>query len=82
MGLFGRRSRDDWSAAELAGWVDDVDVGPPLDTGAEDEVRALMAQTPLPVATATDYEDTVPRALPPRAPRPRRGLGAVIFRRR
>jgi hypothetical protein len=79
--MFGHRSRQSFTQ-ELRDWVDDVDVGHPVDTGAEEEVRALMAEAPLPVSVAgTDYEDTVPRALPPRVPKPS-GLRALANRLR
>jgi hypothetical protein len=70
--MFGRsgwwRRTDALTERELRDWVDDVEIGSPIDTGAEDEVRALMEGTPLPLVAGNDYEDTVPRALPPRVP--------------
>ena len=65
----------------LEDWVDDVDVGSPIDSGAEEEVLALMTETPLPVSAAPDhYEDTVPRAPRPARVPQRRGLSALLHR--
>lgn len=72
-----RRGARPLSLHELQHWQDDVDVGAPVDTGAEDEVRAMMAALPVGTRPPRDDEDTVPRALPPRIPQ-RRGLRAYL----
>jgi hypothetical protein len=62
--------------------ADDLDLDAPIDTGAEDEVRALLFETPITIADREPdwLETTAPRwpggRLPPRIPQ-RRRLGLV-----